>query len=108
MLSATGPLHRRQRCRVCSDWPYWRRNCRWRTVRQSLADRTISQDELANIAQIGANAAAGLSAQGGPQLQQLAGSIDDLTAQLARGQIPQASANLGSLQAMLDSLPSRP
>ena len=75
---------------------------------QSLADNTISSAELANIAQLGANASASLNAQGGPQLQQLSGSINDITAQLARGQAPQAQANLGNLEASLGSLPSKP
>jgi hypothetical protein len=77
-------------------------------VGQSLADNKISTAELANIAQLGANASASLSAQGIPQFQQLSGSINDITAQLARGQAPQAQANLGNLEASLGSLPSKP
>ncbi len=77
-------------------------------VSQSLADNTISSSELANIAQLGANASASLSAQGGPQLQQLSGSVNDITAQLARGQVPQAQASMGNMQASLGARPSRP
>lgn len=77
-------------------------------VRQSLEDRRVSQSELADIAQLGANAVASLNAQGGPQLQQLAGNIGDLTTQIARGQVPQASAALGNLEAALNALPSLP
>ena len=76
-------------------------------VRQSLTDNKISPNELANIAQLGANASASLNAQGGPQLQQLSGSINQITAQLARGQTPQAQANLGNLEASLGTRPPR-
>jgi hypothetical protein len=78
------------------------------TVRQALGDGRISAEELADIAQVGANAAAGLSTQGGERLQALSVSIDSITAQLARGQAVQAQAALGEIEALLDSLPSRP
>jgi len=77
-------------------------------VREGLSDQQITQPELANIAQLGANAGASLQAQGGPQLQQLPGSINDITTQIARGQMPQAQANLGSLESMLGARPPRP
>lgn len=75
------------------------------TVRSSLADNVISQGELSAIALAGANATASLGAQGGPQLQNLTGSIDALTGQIARGQLPQAKGSLGALEA---SVPRRP
>jgi hypothetical protein len=75
------------------------------TVRAALADSVISQGELSAIALAGANASAGLKAQGGPQLQNLAGSIDALTAQIARGELPQAKGSLGALES---SVPRRP
>jgi len=75
---------------------------------QALADNKISPEELANLAQLGANAAAGLNAQGGLQLQQLAGSINQITAQMAGGSLPQAKAALGSFESVLNSLPSLP
>lgn len=75
------------------------------TVRASLADNTISREELSVISLAGANASAGLKAQGAPQLQNLAGSVDALTAQIARGEVPQAKGNLGALEA---SVPRRP
>lgn len=78
------------------------------SVRQSLADHRITQDELAAIAQLGANAFASLNAHGGAALQELAGSINTITAQIAGGQIPQAAASLESLENTLNSLPSRP
>lgn len=76
-------------------------------VQQSLGDSKVSQAELADIAQLGANAGASLEAFGGAQLGQLSGSIDDLTAQVARGQIPQAQSSLGSFQASLPERPAR-
>jgi hypothetical protein len=77
-------------------------------VRQALGDNKLSQTELANIAQLGANATASLLAQGGPQLQALAGSFSDITGQLARGQVPQAQVNVGSLESALGTRPARP
>jgi hypothetical protein len=77
-------------------------------VREGLADGKITQPELADIAQLGANASSGLQAHGGPQLQQLPGSIDTITEQLARGQVPQAKASLGGLESALGDRPSPP
>jgi len=75
-------------------------------VSQSLADHKLSFSELSKIAQLGANASASLSAFGGPQLQGLAGSINQITGQLARGQVPHAQASLGNLTGALGSRPS--
>jgi len=75
------------------------------TVRSSLADNAVSREEMSAIALDGANASASIRAQGGPQLQNLAGSIDALTTQIARGELPQAKGNLGALEA---SVPRRP
>ncbi len=77
-------------------------------VRQAMGDNKITQAELTQVAQLGANASAGLKAQGGPALQQASGSIDRLTNQIARGQVPQAKAGLGSLEASLGARPARP
>ena len=77
-------------------------------VRSALADNTVSPAELESIARLGANASAGLNSQGGPRLQQLSVSINDITAQLARGQAPQARASLGSLESALGERPSLP
>jgi len=70
-------------------------------VRNSLADNKVTRPELNAIAELGANASAGLQAFGGPQLQGLSGSINQLTSQLARGQFPQAHASLGNFEADL-------
>jgi outer membrane biosynthesis protein TonB len=74
------------------------------TVRGGLSDGTISQAELADIAQKGANASASLQTHGGPQLQSLAPSINTMTEQIARGQLPQARGSLDGLDA---SIPRR-
>jgi hypothetical protein len=75
-------------------------------VRQAMGDNKITKNELTQIAQLGANASAGLKALGGPSLQ-VSGSIDKLTGQLARGQVPQAKAGLGSLEASLGARPPK-
>ncbi len=77
------------------------------TVRASLEDKVISATELQNIAQLGANAVAGLQAHGGNALQGLAGSINQITQQAALGQFGQVSGALGSLEASIPK-PSRP
>ena len=77
-------------------------------VRQSLNDDKISAAELANIAQLGANASASLEAQGGPQLQQFAGSIDNITALIARGDVAQVIALMETLETSLAAVPPIP
>ncbi len=76
------------------------------TVRSAVGDSLVSDSELETIAQIGANAGAGFQAHGGPQLQQLSGSIESITGQLARGEVSQASASLGDFEAALGARPS--
>jgi len=81
------------------------------TVQAALTDEKISPDELTQIAQLGANASASLDQHGGPQLQQFSGNINQITEQLARGQVTHAREGLGALQSGLGnrpSLPSRP
>jgi hypothetical protein len=75
------------------------------TVKQAMGDGKIGQAEMSQIAQLAANAKASLHSQGGPALQNLAGSIDSLTRQLARGEWPQARSGLPSFEG---SLPRRP
>lgn len=75
------------------------------TVKAALGDRKIDPAEMLQIAQLGANAQASILANGGPQLQNLSGSIDGLTRQLSRGDWAGASRNLGGFEA---SVPSRP
>ena len=75
------------------------------TVRSGLADGAVSPGELSEIAQAGANASASIRTHGGPGLENVADSIDGLTKQVARGELPQAK---GSLDALESSLPRRP
>ena len=75
------------------------------SVKTALADGRVVKDELSAIAQAGANASASLKARGGAELQSLADSIDALTAQLARGELPQAKVSLDSLEQLM---PPRP
>jgi hypothetical protein len=77
-------------------------------VRASLADGRISQQELAAIAQAGANAVAGLQSQGGPQLQNLATTLDQITAAIAQGRLPDVQGLLAALESSLPALPSAP
>jgi hypothetical protein len=75
------------------------------TVRQSLVDGMLSREEMDRIGQLAANAASSLNSAGGVQLQGFAGSITDLTTNLAVGNLPQAQIGLSDLEI---SLPSRP
>ena len=77
------------------------------TVKTSFGDRKIDPTEMLQIAQLGANAQASLLANGGPQLQNIGGSIDGLTRQLSRGEWPQASRSLGGFEASIPSRPTR-
>lgn len=77
------------------------------TVKTSFGDRKIDPTEMTQIAQLGANAQASLLANGGPQLQNIGGSIDGLTRQLSRGEWSQANRSLGGFEASLPSRPSR-
>jgi hypothetical protein len=74
-------------------------------VRSALGDASISINELFDIAQIGANAIAGLQEHGGPNLQELAGNIGNITNSLALGQNQNAISNLGILEGSLRDMP---
>jgi hypothetical protein len=67
-------------------------------VRASLDDGILSHIELSNILFAGANASVGLLAHGGPQLKNFSGSINDITSQLATGQLKEVPNSLGSLE----------
>jgi acyl-CoA reductase-like NAD-dependent aldehyde dehydrogenase len=75
------------------------------TVKSALGDRKVDQNEMMQIAQLGAYAQAGILANGGPQLSGIDGLIEGMTRQLARGEWPQARGGLGNFEA---SLPARP
>jgi hypothetical protein len=76
------------------------------TGQQSLADGNISAAELANLAQLGANATASMETHGGAQLQQLSGSINNITGQMVRGNISQAQELLSGLNNSLGAIPN--
>lgn len=78
------------------------------SVLGAVGDNKITPEELAAIAQNGANAAAGISNFGGAQLSQLSGSINQITGQLASGNLPSAKASIGSFESLLKSIPSLP
>ena len=75
------------------------------SVKSAFADRKISPDEMGQIAQLGANARAGIDQGGGPLLKNFGGNIDGITRNLSRGNWPTAQRDLGGFEA---SLPSRP
>ena len=77
------------------------------TIKTSFGDRKIDPTEMFQIAQLGANTQASILANGGPQLQNIGGSIDGLTRQISRGEWPQASRSLGGFEASIPSRPSR-
>ena len=71
------------------------------SVRSALSDGLLDKTELQGIAQLGANVTAsfeGLNLTDGANIN---GMVNDITGQLARGQLPQASANLGNLEGLL-------
>jgi hypothetical protein len=76
-------------------------------VKAAFEDRKISPDEMGQIAQLGANAQAGISQSGGPLLQGFSGNIDGITRNLSRGDWPTAQRELGGFEASLPSRPSR-
>jgi hypothetical protein len=76
-----------------------------KSVQTAIADQKITQAELDKIAQQGANAAASLAKKGGEPLSVLAGSVNEITSQIASGQLPAARASLESFQAELSANP---
>ncbi len=78
------------------------------TVKAALGDNKIGKSELQAISIAGANAVAGLNQFGGTQGQTLANSINTMTRQLARGEVPKAKSSLGALEQSARSLPSVP
>jgi hypothetical protein len=78
----------------------------------ALADDKLSQVELHNLAQLGKNAQAGLPQLGrgttGAASTQLAGKFDEVSQQLARGQISQGRSNLGQIERSLGQRPEAP
>jgi hypothetical protein len=78
------------------------------TANSALADGVISAAEMQNLAQMGANASASLTAQNIPGAEKLAGQINSLNRQMAAGNLSGAQAGLGNLQAQIPQIPSLP
>lgn len=74
------------------------------SVKAAFGDRKISPDELGQIAQLAANAQAGINQSGGPLLKGFGGNIEGITRSISRGDWPSAQRDLGGFEA---SLPSR-
>lgn len=73
------------------------------TVGSVTADSVVSQAELQQVAQLSANVSASMQAVGGPQSQELASGFNQLTQQLAAGNMTQAQLNISNLQAQLST-----
>lgn len=76
-------------------------------VRNAIGDYSLSSQELFDIAQLGANAIAGLQNQG-PALQEIAGQIGELTGRLASGNLPGAVSRLSDLESAMSRIPDMP
>jgi hypothetical protein len=87
----------------------------------AMSDNKLSRDELTNLAQLGKNSQAGFQNFGGAgrggglgagradiDLTQFSGKFDEITAQFARGQMPQARGNVGQFEKSLGTRPNRP
>ena len=77
------------------------------SVKAAFTDRKITPDEMENIAQLAANAKAGINQSGGPLLKNFSGNIDGITRNLSRGDWPSAQRDIGDFEASLPSRPSR-
>ncbi len=77
-------------------------------VQTSLGDFSISHTELLDIAQLGANASAGLDLHGGPLLQGLSGEIGNITNQLTTGQTHKAMGSIGAFDGTIGKIPGLP
>jgi hypothetical protein len=75
------------------------------SVKTAFEDRKVSPDEMRQIAQLAANAKAGIDQGGGPLLQSYGGNIDSITRNISRGAWPTAQRDLGGFET---SLPARP
>lgn len=70
-------------------------------LQQVMGDGTVTQAELMAVAQTGVNAAAGLSAVGGPQMQNMAGLINSLNQQVAQQDLQGATQQLSQLRGLM-------
>jgi hypothetical protein len=76
-------------------------------VKAAFADRKVTPDELGQIAQLAANAKAGINQSGGPLLKKFEGNIDGITRNMSRGEWPTAQRDIGGFEASLPSRPAR-
>ena len=76
-------------------------------VKSALADRKVTPDEMGQIAQLAANAKAGINQGGGPMLKKFEGNIDGITQNLSRGNWPTAQRDVGGFEASLPARPAR-
>jgi hypothetical protein len=74
-------------------------------VRGALDDNKLDRDEMFSIAQTGANLSDGLNRHGGKQFQGLSGKVNEITGQLARGQVPHAKKGLNDFEHSLGPKP---
>ena len=77
------------------------------SVEPAFGDRKVSPDEMGQIAQLAANAKAGINQSGGLLLQNFGGNIDGITRNLSRGDWPSPQRDLDSFAASLPSQPAR-
>jgi hypothetical protein len=75
------------------------------SIKNSMTDGKLTGMELDTIAQLGANASAGLELFGGSQFQGFASSIPDITSKFARGELPQAQLSFANFENSLPSFP---
>lgn len=73
-------------------------------VSGALNDGSLSQTELTSIAQSSANTVASMNTSGNAAIQEMAGSVEALTQQLAKGDFQAAITSLSSLQAGLPEI----
>ena len=77
------------------------------SIKNAFGDRKITPDEMNQIAQLAANAKAGISQSGAPRLQDFSGNIEGITRNLAHGNWPTAQRDVRNFEASLPSRPTR-
>ena len=77
------------------------------SVKAAFADRKVSPDEMGQIAQLAANAKAGINQSSGPLLKKFEGNIDGITRNMSRGDWPSAQRDIGGFEASLPDKPRR-
>jgi hypothetical protein len=75
-------------------------------INTALGDGKLNMDELTQIGQLGANISAGFNKHGGVKMQGMSGKVNDITMNLARGQLPKARGGLGDFEKGLGQRPA--